>query len=428
MHKKLSATYFSIDSKNIDTPNGVIKNVVICNEGLNKNGDNLDTTFLEQIALLGNAQSMGVKARFGHPNMCDSSMGAYIGRYKNFSLDGGSVIADLHLDKVADTSPKGKLFSYVLEMSKTNPDMFGNSISYNADKPVEKSENINGELVTKMYERAKSLTASDLVDSPAGTTSLFMSTQAEFAVKATEFMDENPEFFEVLSANPNTFNEFLKKYSEYKNKKAMGTTETKSLKEKVLNSLKTLSEFVTGESKDFGIKIACTNGKMLELDDPNNDGKADVGDNATIGGEPAEPGDYTATATGETYTIGEGSVVTEVKPKPAKPGAPKPDPNEDKEGEMAAKDLEIQNLKKQLSEKDKAITDLKSENETALSAINEQITELKTQITSKGFDLNKVNKENSFQKKDAKEASTKEDSRADREARKEQYTKPKAVK
>jgi len=73
IHK--SITYNSIQPANVDRENGIIKSVVIVNSGLDKNGDNIDTTFLNQIAEQGNAQPQGVKSRFDHPNMCATTFG-----------------------------------------------------------------------------------------------------------------------------------------------------------------------------------------------------------------------------------------------------------------------------------------------------------------------------------------------------------------
>ena len=78
----------------------------------------ISTPHLNQIAEQGNNQTVGVKSRFDHQNMCATTFGYYAGRYKNFSVSGESVIADLHLDPVAKTSPHGNLYDYILNMSE----------------------------------------------------------------------------------------------------------------------------------------------------------------------------------------------------------------------------------------------------------------------------------------------------------------------
>lgn len=212
IHK--SITYNSIQPTNVDRENGIIKSVVIVNAGLDKNGDNIDTTFLNQIAEQGNSQTVGVKSRFDHPNMCATTFGYYAGRYKNFSVSGESVIADLYLDPVAKTSPHGNLYDYILNMSETNPDMFGNSIVFApGENHVIKTKDESGNEKQMEYIRCASFIASDIVDSPAATNSLFKSElEMPNAVILTQFLDENPQITEMVIKNENLINDFLKKY------------------------------------------------------------------------------------------------------------------------------------------------------------------------------------------------------------------------
>jgi hypothetical protein len=51
--------------------------------------------------------------------MCSSAFGTYIGRFKNFQLDGQKVTGDLHLDTVCKNAPGGNLYDYILTMAKT---------------------------------------------------------------------------------------------------------------------------------------------------------------------------------------------------------------------------------------------------------------------------------------------------------------------
>lgn len=212
IHK--SITYNSIQPANVDRENGIIKSVVIVNAGLDKNGDNIDTTFLNQIAEQGNSQTVGVKSRFDHPNMCATTFGYYAGRYKNFSVSGESVIADLYLDPVAKTSPHGNLYDYILNMSESNPDMFGNSIVFAPAKShVVKEKDESGNETNMEYIRCGSFIASDIVDSPAATNSLFKSElEIPNAIVLTQFLDENPQITELVIKNENLINDFLKKY------------------------------------------------------------------------------------------------------------------------------------------------------------------------------------------------------------------------
>jgi hypothetical protein len=94
--------------------------------------------------MLGNESKAGIKARFGHPNICSTALGTYLGRYRNFRRSAGKVMADLHLDLSAARSPKGNLYDYILTLAETNPDMFGASIAFNAGDEIIKKVNDNG--------------------------------------------------------------------------------------------------------------------------------------------------------------------------------------------------------------------------------------------------------------------------------------------
>lgn len=317
-HFKKSIPIFNTVSKsNIDNEAGIIKNVVIVNGGRDKVGDNIDSTFLSQIADQGNAQSTGVKARFGHPNMCDDALGTYIGRYKNFSITGESVTADLHLDLTAKNSPKGDLYSYVLAMANTNPDMFGNSIVFSPDQEqVVEEKDDNGVTIKVNYIRCKNFVASDVVDSPAATNSLFKS-ESDFAAKATDFLDNNLEIFELLHKSPNLLTDFLTKYSNYKNQMSNKNTDGSDQLNLIQKSIAAIKDLLTPKEKVKSLELATVDGQMVTVE-TDGDNVA-VGDSCTIAGAPAE-GDYIL-ANGNTITVA-GGKVTEVIPTET-PATPK---------------------------------------------------------------------------------------------------------
>ena len=127
--KSFSTPPIAFSVAKIDDDSGVLQKVIVAQVGKVKSYfEQIDATTLSQIEKLGNSKDSGVKARFGHPNMCSSSFGTYIGRFKNFQVDGEKVYGDLHLDDVCKESPSGNLFAYILKMAKNNPDMFGASI------------------------------------------------------------------------------------------------------------------------------------------------------------------------------------------------------------------------------------------------------------------------------------------------------------
>jgi hypothetical protein len=166
---------FSQQIDDINEEIGIIKGVTLAREGIAKgHGVHLDSKFISDLVDLGNQEEKGIKARFGHPSMYAESLGTYIGRFKNFRVDGKKAKADLYMDKVARKSPKGDLYGYVFEMAKNNPDMFGNSIVFKAgESRYEQELNENEEVINKEYVSIVALMASDLVDTPAATESLF---------------------------------------------------------------------------------------------------------------------------------------------------------------------------------------------------------------------------------------------------------------
>jgi len=188
----------------INEGSGVLQKVVVAQAGKVKSYfEEIDAETLAQIVALGNAKENGVKARFGHPNMCSSAFGTYIGRFKNFQIDGDKVTGDLHLDTVCKNAPAGNLYDYILNMAKKNPDMFGASMAFIPAEPAVGS----GEFP---LVRIEELLATDLVDDPAATNSLF--SRDSFSFQATRFLDENPSIAAFLARNPDTIIEFMLKY------------------------------------------------------------------------------------------------------------------------------------------------------------------------------------------------------------------------
>ena len=209
--KSFSTPPIAFSFAKIDDETGVLEKVIVAQAGKVKSYyEQIDATTLSQIEKLGNSKELGIKARFGHPNMCSSSFGTYIGRFKNFPLQNDSVVADLYLDEVCKVSPSGNLYDYIIRMAKNNPDMFGASMAF---IPAEPSTG-NGEYpLTRIQE----LLATDLVDDPAATNSLF--AVDSFSYEATRFLDENPAIAFLIAKKPETIIEFMLKY--YSNNQLM---------------------------------------------------------------------------------------------------------------------------------------------------------------------------------------------------------------
>ena len=212
MHRYFSTPpIFSVPVTNIDRELGIIQGVTIARIGPAKGHNGfVDRSFLLQIVDNVASKPAGIKARFGHPNMCSQALGTYLGRFKNYSYSGDQVKADLHLDDTAKNTPSGDLYSYVLDMAEKNPDMFGASIVFEIGESVFLEEEIDGEKIEKEYFRLKELRATDIVDEPAATDGLFSSNT--FPGIATQFLDENPEILDLIFSKPDSIIEFLSNY------------------------------------------------------------------------------------------------------------------------------------------------------------------------------------------------------------------------
>jgi len=235
--KWMSSGYLqSAPTGGIDNEQGIIEGVSVCTVGEAKgHGVNLDSEFIQEVERQGNAKRSGLKARFGHPNMCSTALGTFIGRFKNFRTVGAQVKADLFLSNEAKNTPHGDLHSYVLGMATNEPDMFGTSIVFTpgelyqrdadgAKVPV--SDEYSADPDLPIYASCSELHACDTVDDPAANDGMFSRfSQETVAGQITEFLDLNPQVWEALSGNDNVvkalsqygdkINEFMSKYKGY---------------------------------------------------------------------------------------------------------------------------------------------------------------------------------------------------------------------
>lgn len=125
----------------------------------------VDLETLDQVVQFGNADPKGLKARFTHPSMSDDGFGKYLGRWKNFRMEGDAAYADLQLSESSFDTPNGDLGSYILQLAKEDPTAFGVSA---ATKLAEEmyQETPEGKVVPL---RLAGLRAVDFVDEPAAT-------------------------------------------------------------------------------------------------------------------------------------------------------------------------------------------------------------------------------------------------------------------
>ena len=171
------------DKQGVDRNKNIIYGAAIATKGEAKGHDvMLDDQTLATIADLGNSAERGVKARFTHPNMSNDGMGSFLGRWRDFRVDGDIVRADLHFSRRAFNTPKGNLAGYVMGLAEDEPDMFGVSIVI---PETDIHEKLEGEEMA--FLRPTKLRAADVVDSPAANDGFF--SEDSPAAQATTILD-----------------------------------------------------------------------------------------------------------------------------------------------------------------------------------------------------------------------------------------------
>lgn len=90
----------------------------------------IDRTTLEQFVDISNGKPKGLKSRFTHPGLSADGMGKFLGRMRDFRIDGDKAIGDLHLSDTAARSPHGDLRDYVESLAESDPEAFGMSIVF----------------------------------------------------------------------------------------------------------------------------------------------------------------------------------------------------------------------------------------------------------------------------------------------------------
>ncbi len=157
----------------IDRKNAVIKGFAVVTKGLTKDErGEFDEESLDAVVSLGNQTKLGIKSRFGHPNMSSTALGTFLGRVKNFSRDGDIVRADLHIDKTAFDTPDGDLASYVINLAESDPEMFGASMVIYWDAKDRKALEDGSQDLPPLIRVTKLLSV-DVVDDPAANNGFF---------------------------------------------------------------------------------------------------------------------------------------------------------------------------------------------------------------------------------------------------------------
>lgn len=210
----------------VDRDNHIIYGYSVISKGEAIGHDlEIDDVTLEQVVEKGNATKFGIKSRFGHPNMSQSAFGTFVGRSKNFEIDGDRVRADLHIDPTAFESPKGNLGGYVEDLAESDPAAFGASIVFELEREMRLNEDgtrkkdDEGNPLLPLA-RVKTLYASDIVDDPATGDAMFefFSDTVKPSAEITAFLDEYLKQEDAIEKAYLFLNKYLdnKEYRHYK--------------------------------------------------------------------------------------------------------------------------------------------------------------------------------------------------------------------
>lgn len=197
----------------VDEENRIINGYAVITRGeALGHGVWIDRAFLSQVVEAGNSKEAGIKARFTHPGLSSDGLGKYLGKAKDFRLEGDIVRADLHFSDSASRTPSGDLAGYVMALAIEDPDQFGASIVFSHDEAAEleffqEHTDDQGDFITPddfnqknlPHARLKALRASDIVDEPAANPGGFFSEREEFISRAEDALSY---IFSLSQAKP----------------------------------------------------------------------------------------------------------------------------------------------------------------------------------------------------------------------------------
>lgn len=179
----------------VDTKSKVVRGVAILQRGPLNEGDSrqwsIDDESIEQVLSLASSFQKGLKARWTHPTMSNDGLGQYLGRWRNprLSEDGGTILADLHLARVAFNGGQESRGQWVLDMAEDDPEAFGVSIAPLLDESAMADLEVEGERTPMRFTK---LIAGDVVDQPAATRGGLFGGQLSIAkapAVASQFLD-----------------------------------------------------------------------------------------------------------------------------------------------------------------------------------------------------------------------------------------------
>lgn len=155
----------------VDRENMVLRGFVLAQKGPFKSvgRGEFDDISLALIVKQVNANALGVKSRFTHPDMSSDGLGKYLGRARDAYIDGDRVRGNLHFDPTAANTPNGNLSGYVMDLAESDPDALSSSLVLRVDQEYRLEPNgtrkkgPDGRELPPLW-RPKSISASDIVD------------------------------------------------------------------------------------------------------------------------------------------------------------------------------------------------------------------------------------------------------------------------
>lgn len=236
----------------------VINGFAVVTKGVTKDSrGEFDDIALDVIVELGNKARMGVKSRFGHPNMSSTALGTFLGRVRNFRRDGDIVRADLHIDRTAFNTPDGDLAGYVLNFAQSDPEMFGASMVISWEEEKRDEVDTNGRELPP-FIRVINLLSVDVVDDPAANNGFFgmpfFSESVRPSSEMTAFLDKflsNPDAVEKTIGFLNRYR--LNREAEQKFKKEEADMDELTL-DKLKEERKDVFEAVHKQGFEAGVQ------------------------------------------------------------------------------------------------------------------------------------------------------------------------------
>ncbi len=286
----------------VDAENGALSAVKIIEVGeAIGHGTNIELSFLEDLVKFASGEKDGIKVRYDHPMYSGPGYGMFAGVSTNYRLDGNCVLADIQLSKKIGELANTEKYQYTLAMAQDHPNMMGMSISFKPGIPYQYDEDgkkislevetVEGDLVynsnwdwsRKIYETFEHLYASDFVDDPAATTSLFninsdQNTYLDYFKNANN--KKNNMSKEIIKPTTEELSTFDKVRNWFKSNPAAPQTEAPapSVKstEEVLEQTETEKQFAAFQKRmdEQDAKMLAQEAKMSTLTNENTQLKA----------------------------------------------------------------------------------------------------------------------------------------------------------